>query len=204
MLSLFNHNDLLGWLEEGFLDETEDLSSSMGNNSHEQSLDQTVKNAVKTLKLEIVGCIYTDVLDSGTGTGSVLYTRHPDQYFVSSGEILWITKQQPLHPYFCPWAKKDPNSSTRCGSFGLRFVTVIVSGNAESAIYSSIDPNQVILRQSDSTFCVSEFFHCQMLLSSILSIPNRSISAEGTSFYIHFSFSGNIFIYSLELFNLYD
>jgi hypothetical protein len=60
MMSLFNHTCLLGWLEAGFLDGI-DLSSNMGNTSLGQSLDQTVKNTV-------------NALDSGTGSGSVLYT----------------------------------------------------------------------------------------------------------------------------------
>jgi hypothetical protein len=59
-MSLFNHTYLLGWLEDGFLDET-DLSSNMGNISLGQSLDQTVKNTV-------------NALDSRTDSGSVLYT----------------------------------------------------------------------------------------------------------------------------------
>ena len=44
----------------------------------------------KSMKLEVIGMIYTDLIDDGTGTGKVQQRRSKDTFFVSGSEILFI------------------------------------------------------------------------------------------------------------------
>lgn len=79
---------------------------------------------MKSMGLEIVGMIYTDLIDDGTSTGKVLHRRSKDSFFISSPEILFIAHQQALRPF-----KLNDNLS-----FSSRFVSVVVSGEADGGI----------------------------------------------------------------------
>ncbi|KAJ3123451.1 nuclear protein localization protein 4 [Nowakowskiella sp. JEL0407] len=73
-----------------------------------------------------IGMVYTDLVDDGTSTGKVVCKRDADSYFLSSAECMFIAMKQQKYPTPCKY------SST--GVFGSRFVTCVISGNAESNI----------------------------------------------------------------------
>ena len=115
----------------------------------------------KDMKLEIVGMIYTDLIDDGSGTGKVVKRRSKDTFFISSPEILFIAHQQALHPFKLPC---DPSKT-----FSSRFVTVVISGESEGGIglkayqvsesavameeanliAATLDPSQMLVRSVD-------------------------------------------------------
>ena len=70
--------------------------------------------------------IYTDLVDDGSGTGKVLCKRHPDSYFVSSLEVLFIARQQLAHRNVCKYSSSN--------YFGSKFVTLVVSGDEEGNV----------------------------------------------------------------------
>ncbi|RKP34965.1 NPL4 family-domain-containing protein [Dimargaris cristalligena] len=76
--------------------------------------------------LQLVGMIFTDLVDDGKGTGQVVCKRHLDTYFLSSLECIFSAEMQRRHPNPCKWSTS--------GHFGSKFVTVVVSGNAERNI----------------------------------------------------------------------
>jgi nuclear protein localization family protein 4 len=80
----------------------------------------------KELGLERIGMIYTDLIDDGTGTGKVVCKRHAESYFVSGLEAIFIAEQQ------IQYRNRTKYSTT--GSFGSKFVTLIVSGDTEGNI----------------------------------------------------------------------
>lgn len=83
--------------------------------------------------LRVVGMIYTDLVDDGSGTGRVLQRRSEKSFFLSSSEIVFIAHQQHQHP--CRLAlQADGNSNNSLCQFSSRFVTVIVTGEADGGI----------------------------------------------------------------------
>jgi nuclear protein localization family protein 4 len=138
----------------------------------EQDPDQTQLDEVaKYLGLQVVGVIYTDLFDDGTGTGKVLCKRHLDSYFMSSQEIYFSAKLQNMFKNRCRW------SSTKY--FGSKFVTCVISGNLSGDIeveayqvsnqamamieadivQPSVQPSSMLVRKSDSTHWVPEIFY---------------------------------------------
>ncbi|KAI9366092.1 NPL4 family-domain-containing protein [Zopfochytrium polystomum] len=78
------------------------------------------------LGLQLVGMAYLDLMDDGTGTGSVVCKRHANSYFLSSAECILSAEYQARHPVTTRY------SST--SQFGSRFVTCVISGNESSQI----------------------------------------------------------------------
>lgn len=80
----------------------------------------------RSLGLQPVGIIFTDLSDSGRGDGSVICKRHVNSFFLSSLEILFAVKWQLKFANRCKWSET--------GEFSSKFVTCVVSGNTNGEI----------------------------------------------------------------------
>lgn len=87
--------------------------------------DQILKLS-KSLGLEPIGIIFTDLSDSGKGDGSVICKRHVNSFFLSSLEILFAVKWQLKFANKCKWSET--------GEFSSKFITCVVSGNTNGEI----------------------------------------------------------------------
>jgi nuclear protein localization family protein 4 len=121
--------------------------------------------------LRRVGMIYTDLEDDGSGQGKVVWKRHADSFFLSSGEIVFAAREQIAHP--------TPSKYASSGTFGSRFVTAVVTGNAEREIdifpyqvsnigmamvrdeivEASVDPTVMLVKEATPTQYVPEVFY---------------------------------------------
>jgi nuclear protein localization family protein 4 len=73
-----------------------------------------------------VGMVFSDLIDDGTGTGSVVAKRHVDSYFLSSLECICAAEMQRRHP--------NISKQSVTGKFGSKFVTCVISGDTENNI----------------------------------------------------------------------
>lgn len=85
-----------------------------------------VNKVAEACGLVKVGMVFSDLIDDGTGAGSVVAKRHVDSYFLSSLECLFAAEMQRRHP--------NITKQSVTGKFSSKFVTCVISGDTEGNI----------------------------------------------------------------------
>ncbi|KAG7807464.1 hypothetical protein KL921_004222 [Ogataea angusta] len=133
--------------------------------------EQQILTLIRKLDLQPVGIIFTDLLDAGSGNGSVICKRHKDSFFLSSLEAIFAIKWQLKFPNICKWSDS--------GVFSSKFVTCVISGNTSGEIdieayqisesgeglvkadliSPSTHPNEVYINEQNDERYVPEIFY---------------------------------------------
>ncbi|KAG1095778.1 hypothetical protein G6F42_018491 [Rhizopus arrhizus] len=79
-----------------------------------------VNQAAEACGLVQVGMIFSDLVDDGTGNGSVVAKRHVNSYFLSSLECVFAAEMQRRHPNMCKHSVS--------GKYSSKFVNCVISG----------------------------------------------------------------------------
>ncbi|KAI9491155.1 NPL4 family-domain-containing protein [Zychaea mexicana] len=89
--------------------------------------EETMVNKVaEACGLSLVGMVFTDLIDDGTGKGTVIPKRHVDSYFLSSLECAFAAEMQKRHP--------SPCRHSATGKYGSKFLSCVISGDLEGNI----------------------------------------------------------------------
>lgn len=90
-----------------------------------------VERVAAACGLKVVGIIYTDLLadtstKEATAEGKVIYKRHANSFFLSSLEVIFSATLQRAFP--------NPSRFSATGAFSSKFVTCVLSGDADGGI----------------------------------------------------------------------